>query len=455
VTAAIEDGTLTDLGVTTLWLSPIVANAQGVEVDKGHNVSAYHGYWPTKAREIDPRYGTSEELEALVAAAHRKGIRVLLDYVINHVHEDHEYFTQHPDWFRTGCNCGTANCGWTEKRLECLFHEYMPDIDWSNREAAEQFVADAVWWLERYDLDGLRVDAVKHVEDAAIANLAIRIRESLEGAGTEVFLIGETAMGWAGHSLEANKPEYGTISHYIGPDGLTGQFDFVLYHSTSYRVWAYDEYGLLHADYWTKASLANYPADAVMTPFIGSHDNPRFISMASKDPNTYNDYPEDGLPGMPSAQGYARAAVAFTWLLSLPGAPLLYYGDEYGEYGGADPDNRHMWRGPAQRSAAEKNLHTVISRVGQARRASPALRRGDYQTLLAEESFLAFGRRAGADLAVVIVNRSAAPATRTITLPAGTTAASFSDALSPGTTVPVTAGKITVTIPAFGSMILL
>src|SRR5690606_10556471 len=152
------------------------------------------------------------------------GIRVLLDYVINHVHEGHEYAASHPDWLRAGCVCGSAGCDWTERRLDCLFHPYMPDIDWQHRDAAEAPVADALWWLERFDLDGLRVDAVKSVEDAAIANLTPRVHERFEQAGTEYFLLGGTAMGWAGHSVEANRGEYDSISRYLGRFGLNGQF---------------------------------------------------------------------------------------------------------------------------------------------------------------------------------------------------------------------------------------
>ena len=233
-----------------------------------------------KARAVDPRLGSEADLEALVTAAHRRGIRVLMDYVINHVHEDHEYVDVHPEWFRTGCECGQPGCDWTTHRLDCSFHAYMPDVDWQEEAASEQMIADALWWLERFDLDGLRVDAVKHVEDLAIVNLSTRVHEAFEQGGTEYFLLGETAMGWAGDDLGANLPEYETIARYIGPFALSGQFDFVLYHATAYRVWADDARGMLHLDYWTRASHDHYPADAVMTPFVGSHDSERLISLA-------------------------------------------------------------------------------------------------------------------------------------------------------------------------------
>jgi glycosidase len=341
-----------------------------------------------------------------------------MDLVLNHVHEQHPYLAAHPGWFRTGCVCGTSGCGWTEQRLECLFHPYMPDIDWSSPAAAEQMIADALFWLERYDLDGFRVDAVKHVEDLSIRHLRAAIAERFEQAGTRYFLLGETAMGWAGHDLEANDVEYDTISRYVGPDGLSGQFDFVLYHAVAYRVFANAEHGFLHADFWTRQSLARYPAGSVMTPFVGSHDSQRFLTLAEyqgKSSIPDHKWPSQGLPAAPASDApYQRAALAFTWVLSLPGAPLLYYGDEYGEFGATDPDNRHMWRGPSARSPRESALAGTLEKVLRARRASLALRRGGYRTLVAEEDVLVFAREVAGDVAVVALNRGDAPVTRGI-----------------------------------------
>ena len=126
----------------------------------------------------------------------------MADMVVNHVHEEHPYFAENPDWFNDGCICGSTGCDWTERRLDCLFMSYMPDVDWRNRNASEQFIADASWWVERFDLDGLRIDAVKHVDDNAVNNMAAILSERFEQAGVELYLKGETAMGWSGDSIE-------------------------------------------------------------------------------------------------------------------------------------------------------------------------------------------------------------------------------------------------------------
>jgi glycosidase len=448
ITQAIEDGTLDQMGVTALWLSPFVENTPRFHYDGTHGVTAFHGYWPVNPRAVDPRLGTEADLDALVTAAHRKGIRVLMDFVINHVHEDHTYFKQHPDWFRTGCICGTPGCDWTEKRLECLFKPYLPDVNWQNREVSEQFIDDAMWWLERFDLDGLRVDAVKHVEDLAIFNLSTRIHDRFELAGTEYFLLGETAMGWAGDDVNANLPEYETISRYVGDRALNGQFDFVLHHATASRVWTDDLNGMLHLDYWTRQSLTHYPAGSIMTPFVGSHDSSRIISRADYGSGSSvlrEKWSDQTRAAKPSTDApYDRAAIALSWNLLVPGAPLLYYGDEYGEYGGDDPDNRHMWVAPAQRTEREASLYARVSRVGQLRKERPELRRGDYMPLTVTEDVLSFARAYQSQTSIVVINRATSSRQIEITVPTSLSG-TLTDKLA-GQTFVVTDGKITVDI---------
>lgn len=462
LTQSIEEGELDQLGIRAIWLTPFQTNptAAYLAADGVHKVTGYHGYWPIKAREVDPRLGGPEALRALVRAAHAHGIRILQDYVVNHVHIEHEYFKSHPEWFRTGCVCGTANCDWTAKALECLFADYMPDINHSVPEANAQFVDDAVWWLDEFDLDGLRVDAVKHVEELATRNLSVEVRETFEKAGTHYFMMGETAMGWNDCGDPCNDENYGTIARYIGPFGLDGQFDFVLYHGVSYRTFAYGDKGMLHADYWTRHGLEKWPKSAIMTPYIGSHDTPRFVSLA--------DYADGdrGIPGnqwdntalAPSdAVPYERMRVAMAWLLALPGAPLMYYGDEYGQWGGADPNNRLMWRPENGLSTEEKATLSFVRKLGAARQAIPALRRGDYVSLGATEDTLVIGRKLpGATGAIVALTRSGAPApmtvdTGTLGFSSGTV---LKDAMGgPSVTVPQ-GGMLTLTVPAKSAIVL-
>ncbi|RYE87734.1 MAG: glycosyl hydrolase, partial [Myxococcales bacterium] len=463
----IADGTLDQLGVRAIWLTPFQTNPDEAypAADNVHQVTGYHGYWPTKGREVAPRLGGSAALHAMVEEAHQHGIRILQDYVVNHVHAEHEYFKQHPEWFRTGCVCGTGGCDWTEKALECLFASYLPDVNHTVPEANAQFVDDAVYWLDEYDLDGLRVDAVKHVEEVATRNLAAEVREVFEKAGTKAFMMGETAMGWGDCADPCNDQNYGTISRYVGPQGLDGQFDFVLYHAVAYNTFAYQSKGMLHADYWVSHGLQKWPQGAIMTPYIGSHDTARFVTLADpanagKQGNQWSDIAQ--APGDDGPRQRLRLAMA--WMLGLPGAPLLYYGDEYGDWGGADPNNRSMWRPEAQQSAEEKATLGFMRKLGQARRNLPALRRGSYvsydtlaQGTKTDEAMI-FGRKApDGSAAIVGINRSGqaigfkARAKDALGLAAGTT---LTDALGgPGGTVDGS-GLVSVTVPANGAVVL-
>ena len=412
VTDMIESGYFTNLGVNALWLTPFNegASGTGLAADGVHEVSAYHGYWPVEPRSIDPRLGTSEELHELVDSAHAAGIRVMGDFVVNHVHEDHPYHLNHPEWFNQGCICGEENCDWTEHRLDCLFRDYMPDVNWKDRNASEQMIEDILWWIETYDLDGGRIDAVKHVDDLAITNLAIRINERFETAGTDIYLKGETAMGWSGHNLESNSEQYDTINRYIGPDSLDGQADFVLYHATSDRVFATGTEDYIHLDYWTARSQDQYVEGSVMVPFIGSHDVSRFTSRA--DPGTadeWNQWIEQGLPGQPGTDDPYRASLqAHGWLLTTPGAPMIYMGDEYGEFGGADPDNRHMWRDNTSQNDRERGLQENISQLGILRSELESLRRGNYVSLHNASDVVVFQRLIGNSSSIIALNRGIA-----------------------------------------------
>ena len=88
-------------------------------------------------RGIEPKLGTAEELHALIEAAHDRDIRVMMDFVVNHVHEQHTYYEDNPEWFNAGCICGSPNCDWTEHRLDCQFTSYMPEVNWKIRDASD------------------------------------------------------------------------------------------------------------------------------------------------------------------------------------------------------------------------------------------------------------------------------------------------------------------------------
>jgi len=408
VTQMIESGYFTDLGVNALWISPFNTNPTGsyVAADGQHQVSGYHGYWPIEPRQVDPRFGGEAALTEMVESAHDAGLRVMADFVVNHVHEDHVYAQEHPEWFNQGCICGTDMCDWTDRRLDCLFMDYMPDLDWKNRDASEQIIADALWWAETFDLDGLRVDAVKHVDDHAITNLATRINERFEATGTDFYLKGETAMGWSGHSLEDNAEQYQTINRYIGDNALDGQADFVLYHAVVDNVFTTGNMDYQHLNYWTNRSQDQYVEGAIMVPYLGSHDSSRFLSRIQNDGTQWNQWEEQERPNTPSSASYQSAKQGVAWLLTTPGAPMLYMGDEFGQHGGADPDNRRML--DFNLNDGQQDLKNFTSEIANLRLENEALRRGVYSTFHAEADLLAYEMTTDEQSLLVVLNRGGA-----------------------------------------------
>ena len=439
VTQMIESGYFNDLGVNALWISPFNTNPTGsyVAADGQHMVSGYHGYWPVEPRQVDPRFGGEEALTEMVEAAHDAGLRVMADFVVNHVHEDHVYAQEHPEWFNQGCICGTDFCDWTERRLDCLFMDYMPDLDWKNRDASEQIIEDALWWAETFDLDGIRVDAVKHVDDHAMTNLATRINERFEATGTDFYLKGETAMGWSGHSLEDNAEQYQTINRYIGDDALDGQADFVLYHAVVDNVFTSGNMDYQHLDYWTNRSQDQYVDGAVMVPYLGSHDSPRYLSRIQNDGTQYNQWEEQARPTTPSSESYQSAKQGIAWLLTTPGAPMLYMGDEFGQHGGADPDNRRML--DFNLNDGQQDLMNFTSQIANLRLENEALRRGVYSTYHVESEMVAYEMSTAEQSLLVVLNRGGANQIQTVY-----DEVIFGDSTMSGTTLSVLADSVTI-----------
>jgi glycosidase len=145
------------------------------------------------------------------------------------------------------------------------------------------------------------------------------------------------------------------------------------------------------------------------------------------------------------------------WLLALPGAPLLYYGDEYGQWGGADPNNRLMWRSAASLNADEAATLALVKKLGAARRAIPALRRGTYSPLSVNEDTLVFARFVSAgQVAIVALTRAGSP--QAVTVDAGklgvAPGTAMHDAIGGPDATVAAGGQLSFTIPAGGVVIL-
>lgn len=405
----IEAGWFDELGVNALWITAPQDNPDGCSAGSiaGKLYSSYHGYHPKSQREPENHFGTMADFQALVDAAHARGIRVLTDAVVNHVHEEHPWATAHPDWFNQPyVRCGSNDCGgscWDNAPITCWFEPNLPDLDFKKDAAVEAVTDDLVWWVHETNLDGFRVDAVKHVEDSLVYELRAEIGERIETTGDVFYTVGETFAGGddAGIAL---------LRRYIGPDLLHGQFDFPLFWELR-GAFADGSVAMDTLAAKLQSLQDAYGPTALMSNFLGNHDVVRFLSAARGDADDATSPPERPLPGDPGLEDlYGKAQVAFGFLMTIPGIPLLYYGDEVGLVGVGDPDNRRRmvfdeasFGAPQQQSA----LLAQVRALGQARKASVALRRGDLAILATTGGHLAFARRADGEAAVVALNRDA------------------------------------------------
>jgi glycosidase len=428
----LRSGYFESLGVRTIWLSPLNAQTGKAQLGDGNQLySAYHGYWPVRAHEVEPRLGGGDALHAFVTEAHQRGLRVLLDLINNQVHEDHEYVLPHPGWFRHTCQCGddAAGCGWSQRPFDCQFEPYLPDIDWTQQEVEDQFIADAVQWIADYDLDGFRVDAVKHVESNSIYDMRAALADRFEQGGARIFLVGETAVGEGDSGTffgEHFADGYQWIDAYTGHNALDGQFDFPTRNGMADGLVS-EQMSLADVEAWLAKAEARYRPGEPHVRFLADHDNPRIASIAARDAKLGCTWASgcrgDQLP--PAVYDdpavYARLTRALTVLYTLPGVPFLYAGDEIATPGGNDPDNRRDMRfgdplggvemgAAASSSAAQLDLRAWARKLGATRAASRALRRGARVTLLGTEAdFWVYAYQAEpGEVAVIAVNRGAA-----------------------------------------------
>lgn len=399
VRAEIEKGTFDELGVTAIWISPVYTNPTELREGRdGRLYESYHGYWPLESRGVEPRIGGEDALRALMAAAHEHGIRIIFDIVPNHVYEHNDRYVAHRNdgWFNggaDGCVCGSPGCGWGEKLGTCWFAPYMPDVRFQHAGAMNAQVDDAVFWMNEFDADGVRVDAVPMMPRAATRRIAHGLRQNVQGQDA-TFLLGEVYTGAGTGGIES-------IRYYLGPHGLNSAFDFPLMW-TIRDVFAADRQGFSALEetlVLNDAALAK--SGAVLGRMIDNHDTSRFISEAVG--NAGND-PWNAPPPQPTDPNvYARTKMALAFILTLPGLPVLYYGDELGLAGAGDPDSRRVVPDDSALSPMQQDVRNIVARLGTLRRCSAALRKGDRTPIVVGPNMYAFSRDAGDGDPVIVM----------------------------------------------------
>jgi len=415
----LESGYFERLGVDALWIYPLneTTDAAWQEHPEPHRwYTGYHGYWPVQPARVEPRLGDEALFKRFADEAHARGVRVLLDLVANHVHVEHPWVREHPDWFGAlELPDGRLNLRlWDEQRLTTWFEPYLPDLDYDGSPAAvEALTGVALDWLTRYGLDGFRHDAVKHVPRIFWE----RLTERLDSLRLErpLFQIGET---FGSDEL---------IGSYVGPGALDAQFNFNLFHPAREifldSARSFDELAGLLAH-----NLAVNGPNHLMGNLMDSHDKARWAAFADGDlPLAGADlswYAWNRPPAVDRPETYERVALYLGYLAGLPGVPVLYYGDEIGLSGATDPDNRRPMRFGAELDAGQRRLLERAGELFRLRRERPELRRGDFHLLRAEHDVIVWMRSAETadgrpSRTLVALNKAERPRRLELELPLG------------------------------------
>ena len=408
----IEEGFFDELGITTIWISPITQNpwdawgmypfANGNKYDSTKTYtkfSGYHGYWPIFATEVEKRFTTEQELHDMLASAHKHGMNVILDYVANHMHINSPTLQAHPDWHTDSIlPDGRRNFElWDEARLTTWFDVHIPTLDLERPEVCAPMTDSALVWLEKFVFDGFRHDACKHIPLNYWRELGKKMKQRYPDR--HIWMIGET---------------YGDptlIGSYVKSGMLNAQFDFNIYH-TAIDVLGKENQSLKRMNSTILESLAAYGAHHTMGNISGNHDKCRFISLAGK-AVSWNENDKaagwereigvtaDGNKEL-EAHAYKMAMLLEVINFTIPGVPCVYQGDEYGEAGANDPDNRHMLKFDGL-NAEQAAFRVKVQDLAQLRRNNMALLYGEYIPVEVTDDTLHFQRIYMGDVIDVVI----------------------------------------------------
>lgn len=414
VVAKLKDGFFEELGINTIWLSPVIQNplgAYGQWTDPSTKFSGYHGYWPVSSSRVDFRFGTGGELQELISEAHKRGINVILDYVANHVHQEHPVYQRHKDWatdlYLPDGSLNTQK--WDEYRLTTWFDTFLPTLDLENPEVVSVMTDSAMYWLKNYDLDGFRHDATKHIPEIFWRTLTEKIKnEVVMPQQRRFYQIGETY----------GSPEL--IGGYVSSGMLDAQFDFNTY-DRAVSVFVNDNEPFTSLSNSLKEALTHYGYHNLMGYMTGNQDRARFVSYAGGVLSFSEDAKMAGWKrdiGVGDPVGYKKLQGMLAFILTIPGIPTIYYGDEYGMPGANDPDNRRMMKF-AGLDDNEQQTRQITDKLIHLRRNNLSLDYGDFVEIMANEKVWVYARLYFDRIAIVAFNKSKKAHMIEFSLPAG------------------------------------
>ncbi len=445
---------LEDLGVTALWLNPWYDNVNHLnerETYGGQAITDYHGYGAVDFYGVDEHLGTLASLRELVEKAHAAGIKVIQDQVANHSGPYHPWVRDSPTptWYHGTEAKHIANTWqtWTlqdpsatpeiqKATLEGWFIDILPDLNQDDPEVARYIIQNTLWWVGVTGLDAIRQDTLPYVPRRFWRAWTAAIKREYP----KVNVVGELFDG-----------DPALVSFFQGGearfDGIDSGIDTLFDFPSYFKIRdAFAQGKSLRDLAMMRARDHLYPDPSRLVSFLGLHDVPRFMSE----------------PGA-TVKGLE---LAFAFLLTSRGVPLLYYGDEIGMPGGGDPDNRRDFPGgwktdarsafePVGRTPQEDEVFQHVRRLTGLRRQLPALRGGATADLMVSDHQWVYSRKRDGQVVVVALNNGEAAAT--IDAPASPTGLANGTVLADrldGSGTRVEAGRIRITLPGWSSAVL-
>jgi neopullulanase len=432
---------LKQLGITAIWLNPLYDNNNALnrkETYDGQPITDYHGYGATDMYAVDEHFGDMSLFRTVTDEAHAMGIKIILDMVANHTGPYHPWASDSPTptWYH-GTTQDHPNNTWQtwtlhdsysppamrRATLDGWFINILPDFNQSDPEVARYIIQNTLWWVGMSGMDGIRQDTWPYVPRAFWRDWMSAIKREYPS----LKVVGEVLDGdpsfvsfFQGGKVQADGID----------DKLDALFDFPI-HFVVRNVFARG--GSIREVPQMLARDHLYPNPNALVTLLGLHDVNRFMNE----------------PGATSA----GLKLAYTFLLTARGTPLIYYGDEIAMPGGNDPDNRRDFPGgwatdprnafeASGRSDVEQSVWSHVQTLLRIRAERADMRRGVTENLQVGDQTYVYRR----GTTVVAINNGSAPAT--VTLPAMTLGAD----LLRNCTAPVrVAGGISLSIPARSS----
>jgi glycosidase len=408
---------LQDLGITTLWLTPWWKNDGGS--------ADYHGYHVTDFYGVEDHFGTLKDVQDLVSAAHRKGMKVLIDYVVNHTGPNnvwandpptptwlHGTVQQHPTplynfWPVVDPHATAAQ---RAPVLEGWFVDKLPDLNCDDAKLAEYLTDNALWWMEIVGLDGLRLDTFPY----SSRTFWSKWHDALFRVYPKTFTIGEVSDGDPAvvSFFQGGRKQYDGVN-----SGVTSVFDFPVFYAIRDVVMKGAEAKKL-SEVLERDAL--YPDAKDLITFIGNHDENRVMG-------------EEGAT-------VQKLNVAVTLLVTLRGIPQIYSGDEIAMPGGDDPDNRRDFPGgfpgdpknafeASGRTPDQQEAFAHLRKMLALHSQHKALQGGEQTDLLATAESFAYLRSNGSDRLLMVLNSTAEP--KTVSIPTAATPLAEAHDLAP------------------------